>query len=72
MLNTQYVTVVSVHAITTHNGSRSTLTLIQTWALDGGVLLATRPRPIYPMQRNPGAHLKGSWVGSKVGVDVLV
>ena len=37
-------------------------TLPSTSALDGGLVVNTRPRPLYPGER-PGTHCIGGWVG---------
>ena len=43
-------------------------TLPSTWALDGGWVVNTTPRPLYPRER-PGTHCIGGWVGPRAGLD---
>ena len=58
--------------ITGHKGPEgeqiysSTLPLTST--LDGGWLVSTTPRPLYPRQR-PGTHCVEGWVGPRAGLD---
>jgi hypothetical protein len=54
------------HPITDHEGpegkQRYSSTLSLTSALDGGWVVSTTPRPLYPHER-PGIHCTGGWVG---------
>ena len=43
-------------------------TLLSTSALDGGWVVNSTPRPLYPRER-PGTHCIGDWVGPRAGLD---
>ena len=43
-------------------------TLPSTSALDGGWVVSTTPRPLYPLER-PGTRSTGGWVGPIIGLD---
>jgi len=41
-------------------------------ALDGGEWSVSRPSQFTPMERAPGTHWIGGWVGSRAVLDVAV
>ena len=43
-------------------------TLPSTSVLDGGWMVSTTPRPLYPRER-PGTHCTVGWVGPRAGLD---
>jgi hypothetical protein len=59
-----------------HNGENSPLQvskpcvlLIHELGASRGWVIRTTPQPLYPRKR-PGTHCTGSWVGTRVGLDV--
>ena len=63
---------VPVHAITTYNDSTGTVTLILNLGIRRRCFISYTPQAALPHAKKPLAHLKGGWVGSKVGLAVLV